>query len=314
MGQRRTLNSYIFHLESNTSLPIKWLQWIQSSPILAVNQAVRDANLMGVGAEQIKQDLLTKHLSGDDEDDRRKAEWRVKKMIQRACYDELLKSNSVGPAFELRLRCKLHRFNIEGPDGTIARMLMKRLDFLARHVTPRVMAARIRTLYNGWCTSQRFRQEGTCLFGCSLMMSDSIEHYACCPYTRSMRENVLKLLGKHCTLKRFLLLERSYTDEQLIVAALYNYALYSAVNQVRFTGKVNEHFYTSMIVEHLKIGAEGLGSSTMALYHALEGTSCSCHYRKASKRKRGTKGANPVDEMRARTRPKIGGRILRPTG
>ena len=44
-------------------------------------------------------------------------------------------------------------------------------------VTPRVPSAGFHRIWNGWCTTGRFQQEGICCWGCSGSAQDSIEHY-----------------------------------------------------------------------------------------------------------------------------------------
>ncbi len=46
-------------------------------------------------------------------------------------------------------------------------------------VPPRVLAAVLRTWYNGWCTKRRFQGKGDRLFGCFLG-EDSVDYYMCC--------------------------------------------------------------------------------------------------------------------------------------
>ena len=64
------------------------------------------------------------------------------------------------------------------------------LQRLARLVPPRVVAAVLRTWFNGWCTARRFQANGRCFFGCS-MGEDSVDHYMGCP--RLHRHGQLRL-------------------------------------------------------------------------------------------------------------------------
>ena len=77
-------------------------------------------------------------------------------------------------------------------------------------VPPRIIAAIVRTWYNGWCTGRRFQQSGTCIFGCQY--EDSIEHYSRCPIVMNFGHRYLNLERGGHNLERFLLLDVSPTS------------------------------------------------------------------------------------------------------
>ena len=60
-------------------------------------------------------------------------------------------------------------------------------------VAPRVLAALVRTHWNGWVTARRLQHTrgATCCFGCSA--PDSIEHYANCVHVSSFALSYLRL-------------------------------------------------------------------------------------------------------------------------
>ena len=53
------------------------------------------------------------------------------------------------------------------------------LGVLRDRATPRIQAAYLRSICNGWCTRHRFQMAGGCLFGCGYG-PDKLEHYARC--------------------------------------------------------------------------------------------------------------------------------------
>ena len=54
------------------------------------------------------------------------------------------------------------------------------LPVIARATQPKVLAAVIRTLWNGWCTGRRFQKSHhSCMLGCQFG-EDSVEHYGRC--------------------------------------------------------------------------------------------------------------------------------------
>ena len=59
------------------------------------------------------------------------------------------------------------------------------LRILGSHATPRVQAAYMRTIFNGWCTRGRFQHTGACRFGCA-RGHDSLEHFPYCPVVKSL--------------------------------------------------------------------------------------------------------------------------------
>ena len=96
------------------------------------------------------------------------------------------------PALELRLRHKMERW----PKPIFARVATDRvvrlLPRVSRMAPPRLAAAFLRTLFNGWPTCRRFQQHGECRFGCP-GAEDSIEHYAACGFVRSFGKSFLNL-------------------------------------------------------------------------------------------------------------------------
>ncbi len=94
----------------------------------------------------------------------------------------------------------------------------------------RVLAAVLRTWFNGWCTKRRFQGKGDCLFGCPLG-EDSVDHYMCCSRLHMYGQARLRLpLAREFADRglSFMLLEASsslsdamLTRRALLVAAAY---------------------------------------------------------------------------------------------
>ena len=64
------------------------------------------------------------------------------------------------------------------PGRRVARVL-RTFTILAERVPPRVFAAALRTICNGWVARRRFHQVGRCVLGCP-QGEDSIKHYTVC--------------------------------------------------------------------------------------------------------------------------------------
>ena len=101
---------------------------------------------------------------------------------------------------------------------------------------PRIRAAVLRTIFNGWTTSRRLQTYNRCLFSCAdWTHEDSIEHYASCPFTHDVRKRRLNLRispwHKSCFFA-LLLPQDSDNDTNLTKCALLIHAIYRAHNYV----------------------------------------------------------------------------------
>jgi len=142
-------------------------------------------------------------------------------------------ANPVG-AMELHLRRRLDKWAtmVTHPGHRTARAC-RVMEVLSRIGTPRIQAAYLRTICNGWCTRHRFQGQGPCAFGCE-SGSDKLVHYACCT-------KVDALLGSHLQLSRSpghrelddFLCMGEVRDEKIRDRALGLYALYRLFNGVR---------------------------------------------------------------------------------
>ena len=83
------------------------------------------------------------------------------------------------------MRQRLERWNLSTLPGHRMARALKVLETLARRSAPRVQAAYMRTLWNGWCTKRRFQQQGGCPFRCP-HGADSIERISVCLVVRHM--------------------------------------------------------------------------------------------------------------------------------
>ena len=106
---------------------------------------------------------------------------------------------------------------------------------LAREVPPRVCAAVLRTLCNGWATARRFlrfQSSGHCFLGCQ-NGADSIEHYAQCSHFADFcaRHIGTPAAAPAQRLEVFLTLTPTFYPETAVIVvkrALALYAIYTA--------------------------------------------------------------------------------------
>ena len=88
---------------------------------------------------------------------------------------------------ELRIRGKMKRWKLDGPEATVAARIARNCNTIGRTCRPCVVGMVFRTLYNGWPTTWRMRTMPgaacvrSCVLGCSSTAVDKIEHYLVCP-------------------------------------------------------------------------------------------------------------------------------------
>ena len=92
------------------------------------------------------------------------------------------------------MRRRLDHWDIGVVPGARVQRFRSHMEALSAFVPPCVMAAALRTAFNGWVTARRFQQAGRCAFGCARGV-DSIKHYAHCSYYHRWSE-------EHCCLSR----------------------------------------------------------------------------------------------------------------
>ena len=126
-------------------------------------------------------------------------------MRQRIAKRELRKRNTDSLAVFTRRR--LDRWQIPLLRGWRTRRAFEVAQRLNGMVPPRIIAAIIRTWFNGWCTARRFQRRDLCIFGCQ--SQDSIEHYCCCPVVADFGRRHLNLEQGEHPLEQFLLLSGS---------------------------------------------------------------------------------------------------------
>lgn len=81
---------------------------------------------------------------------------------------------------QIHLRRRMDNWNMPTLPGHRVQRAVRVLQLLGRRSVPRVQAAYLRTVCDGWCTRRRFQgRNSQCLFGCG-RGEDAIRHYAHC--------------------------------------------------------------------------------------------------------------------------------------
>jgi hypothetical protein len=153
---------------------------------------------------------------------------KLQKGVQRAARTSLCQVLRVDP--EQRLRKKLERWKLPLFPRIRAMRAVRVMKRLRSLVPPRVLAAVLRTWFNGWCTRRRFQGRGECLYGCACG-EDSIDHYMRCNRLSSYGQTRLRLPTESSTGGQslsFMLLEATssvadatLTRRALLMAAAY---------------------------------------------------------------------------------------------
>ena len=105
--------------------------------------------------------------------------------------------------------------------------------------SPCVIAAVIRTHWNGWCTARRFQRSyiGGCRLDERCTGDDSTEHYGACATVWDFANRKLRLQSSDTKLQDFLLVSRGMDQSCKVRTALLVYSVYATVNTLRADGK-----------------------------------------------------------------------------
>ena len=135
----------------------------------------------------------------------------------------------------VHLRKRLDHWQLRLSPGLRLNRASHVLQVVSNSCQPRVWAAILRLLCNGWCTASRFGGRGNCRLGCGTC-DDSIRHLACCPVARRLFAESLGIprpaLGLE--LDAFLFLDSQWRDvDHIKRRAWATYALYRTYNGLR---------------------------------------------------------------------------------
>ena len=180
--------------------------------------------------------------------------------------------NTQRPPHIPRLRHKLERWALPGfPNHNAERTHRALTPPSQPWPPPRVSAATLRTIFNGWTTKRRFQAYAKCQFGCSgWHHEDSLEHYARCPVIHELRYKRLNLRIQPWTTAIFLALHLPHDhndDTTLTKVALLIYATYKTYNTIRHdnTAHRDKGFILDLMDQHTVEGAFGHPKATKVL-------------------------------------------------
>lgn len=148
-----------------------------------------------------------------------------KQFAQRAA--SYLIHRTMAPTHVYRIRHKLIRWQLPSVLGHASERVLTRLRSLSSIVAPRVIAATLRMIWNGWCTARRFQSQARCVFGCSASALDCVEQYPYCLQVRILADR--KLRRQVFTLEQNLLAAPSMTEADIKCVVLLNYSIFTAL-------------------------------------------------------------------------------------
>ncbi len=141
----------------------------------------------------------------------------------------------------------------------------RNLQWVGKHLPPRVGNAVFSTIWNRWTTKRRFQSSGPCLL-CGYASGDSIEHYCRCEVVRRVCRQHLRLDPSiFSTLHSFVLVHPCIsTKDELTSLALLIYSVYNVTNRIRNGGCPPGSQYDAL-VQMCREGAMGseLAMSTL---------------------------------------------------
>ena len=152
---------------------------------------------------------------------------------------------------------------IPGPPAWVSTQVCRRLQHLPRIAPPRVCAAALRTLFNGWCTERRFQRIGSaadqCWLGCGEGGHDSIEHYCRCPLGIDvLREKLNIFVPRRDAMQLWMLGHAAQeSDDILALGALFVYGVYMTTNYYRHHGYHNTNQIKECLKQHIIQGCQG---------------------------------------------------------
>jgi hypothetical protein len=204
---------------------VVWRDWLDNNFISNLSKAALCLRNHAT-TQQVTVEVL---LRGGSEESAPKEAWqrRITAML-RSPYNEYLQRH---------LRRRLDGWKIDILPGHRVQRALEMLLGLSKLVSPRIWAATLRALCDGWTTHRRMQRSSPCLFGCG-QGEDSIAHYSRCTMVARLMSSKLRLARQppESRLAGFLLLEpcwRPGRESMLARRALGVYATFMASNRVR---------------------------------------------------------------------------------
>jgi hypothetical protein len=234
----------------------RWRSWFMHSQYHNLADAMGEMQAKGISLSSVEADLGANaprpHTSAQEK--------RLVHGVQKAARQALARTLPSAP--EARMRAKLERWDLPVFPRLRAERAVAVTARLRKLAPPRVLAAVLRTWYNGWCTKRRFQGKGSCIFGCTFG-EDSVDHYMRCAKLHQHAQVRLRLpmhLLSADRGKSFLLLDSPalLPDDQLTLRALLVAAAYRLHCKLRLAPPLaDEEFRRRALDQAVKEAALG---------------------------------------------------------
>ena len=244
----------------------KWKSWFEHSPATTLERNKERLDELGLDTATL---LRKAGRSENPEERNAQTDRAVRNKFQRTTKLQLLMLSK--PDHEARLRHKLASFHIQGNMRTTVIQCLGALRDLKILVPPRVSAAVLRTLFNGWTSDRRFQKSSHCKLGCQgFTDEDSIEHYSVCPTIVQFARSFLNLgvrdytpgVGDFVTLG----LNRGTVEEsKLALKAILIYSVYRTSDLYRRKGATSQENATQALQQFAKDATRGHPKAQNAL-------------------------------------------------
>ena len=248
----------------------RWQAWYDLGPTSTLKRNKEELDKMGLTGAV----LLAKAGMPDDFTERTaQKRMAVQKKFQKTTRDAILQCTK--PDHERRLRHKLDVFNLPGNKRTTVLHCLGILRDLKRLVPPRVSAAVLRTMFNGWTTEHRFQKISQCKLGCcGFTDTDSIEHYSECPTVIRFARTFLNLSAQEHEpgLGNFVTLGGCYgteMDSTLVLRAILVYATYRTSDLYRRKGPTDRSTAIQAMQQFAKDAVRGHNAAQSHLRHSF---------------------------------------------
>ena len=240
-----SLRSQCSHDESNLRHPLQ--VWMDNSSVMCLQRAYKSINVNNLVTFCDDSKVDASNVFGTPQ-------------CQNSVYRFLL---SVECPFSLKgvlqYRFALRKWFEPVQIEYLADRAVEFLEAVHKHVPPCVLFTVINTFFNGWVTSARFQAiENRCYICADCDGNDSLEHYACCPfswasYAKRFRKPIVPL-----SLRRFLGRDANELDEKVFLAC-HMYAIRKTVDLRRHSAQDRcDNDFESVIWQ---------GHRTASLYH-----------------------------------------------
>ena len=244
-----------------------WQQWFDESPVATLHKnanKLREENNLG---ERTLLALAGKPTDPAEYDHKKRIQ--VKKCFQKVTRQALRKQETPNPV--ARMRHKLERWHLPGAAGITDGRVFRELNRLHEFVPPKVCAAVLRTLWNGWTSDDRFQGTKHCVLGCcGFTDTDSIEHYAICPQVVRFNRTFLQLKEAQGgnNLSTFIVMGLNLgtvLDQNLALRAISAYAVYRTTILCRLNGNRDTAVVDDMLRQYAREAVRGHGVATSIL-------------------------------------------------